>query len=142
MPADEFEHFLKAQAPVYDQVVAELSAGEKRSHWMWFIFPQFAGLGHSHMAQRFALHSLEQARRYAQHRELGHRLRQCTRLVIAIQDRNVSEIFWSPDNLKFHSCMTLFHLALPEEPLFQSALEKYFDGAKDAGTVVLLKKGE
>lgn len=142
MPSDEFEHFLKAQAPVYDQVVKELSAAEKETHWMWFIFPQLAGLGHSSMAQRFALHSLEEARHYAQHPELGQRLRQCTRLVIEIQNRELLQIFGYPNDLKFHSCMTLFHLAVPDESLFQLALEKYFDGEKDAGTVRLLGMGE
>lgn len=142
MVSDEFDHFLKAQAPVYDQVVKELSDGRKQTHWMWFIFPQLAGLGHSSMARQFALRSSQEAQRYGQHPELGQRLRQCTKLVVNTQDRTVSEIFGDPDDLKFHSCMTLFNLAMPNEPLFQLALEKYFDGEKDTGTVGLLKKEE
>jgi uncharacterized protein (DUF1810 family) len=137
---DEFEHFVRAQAPVYEAVVAELQAGEKQTHWMWFIFPQLEGLGHSHMAQRFALHSLDEARRYAQHPQLGERLRHCTRLVVQIEERSVSEIFGYPDDLKFHSCMTLFHLAIPDDPLFKLALDKYFDGKKGAKTMELLKE--
>lgn len=138
MPQAEFEHFLAAQGPVYGDVIAELSAGKKQSHWMWFIFPQLVGLGHSHMAQRFALHSLDEARRYAQHPQLGERLRQCTKLVVQTENRNISGIFGYPDDRKFHSSMTLFHLAVPEEPLFKLALDKYFDGENDARTVALL----
>jgi uncharacterized protein (DUF1810 family) len=139
MPDAEFAHFLEAQAPVYDQVMAELSRGEKRSHWMWFIFPQVRGLGRSFMAQRFALQSLDQARRYASHPVLGRRLRECTRLVLAVQDRCVSDIFGYPDDLKFHSSMTLFALAAPEEPLFHSALAKFFKGLQDLKTVEILR---
>jgi len=138
MNNDEFAHFIEAQQPVFDQVTRELESGEKRSHWMWFIFPQMVGLGHSHMAQRYALHSLAEARRYAQHAVLGERLRRCTRLVCEVQNRDLSEIFGYPDDLKFHSSMTLFALAIPEEPMFQSALEKYFAGRKDAKTIELL----
>jgi uncharacterized protein (DUF1810 family) len=140
MADDEFEHFLAAQNPVHDQVRAELSEGEKRSHWMWFVFPQIAGLGHSPMARRFALHSLPQARRFAAHPVLGRRLRDCTRLVLQVQGRQISDIFGFPDDLKFHSSMTLFALAVPEEPLFESALAKYFGGRRDAGTLGILGK--
>lgn len=140
MSASEFEHFLAAQASVYDNVLAELQAGEKQTHWMWFIFPQLEGLGHSYMAQRFALHSLDEARRYAQHPQLGRRLRQCAKLVVQTEGRNVSEIFGYPDDLKFHSCMTLFALAVPDEPLFPQALDKYFQGQKDARTVEFLNR--
>jgi uncharacterized protein (DUF1810 family) len=142
MPQDEFDHFLKAQAPVYNAVVRELSSGRKKTHWMWFIFPQLSGLGYSSMAQRFALRSLEEARRYAQHPELGQRLRQCTTLVVQIQDRDISDIFGYPDHLKFHSCMTLFDLAVPDEPVFQLALGKFFDGERDGRTVELLGTGK
>lgn len=136
---DEFKHFLDAQEPVYDRVVEELTQGEKRSHWMWFIFPQLAGLGHSQMAQRFAIQSLNQAQRYAQHPELGQSLRQCTQLVIE-QDRQVSEIFGYPDDLKFHSSMTLFTLAVPDDPIFKLALKKHFTGKSDLKTIELLKR--
>jgi uncharacterized protein (DUF1810 family) len=136
---DEFEHFLKTQAPVYNRVVQELSTGQKRTHWMWFIFPQLQGLGQSPMARMYAIQSLEQARRYAQHPELGLRLRHCTRLVTQIQGRSISEIFDFPDDLKFHSSITLFALAVPEDPVFKLALEKYFGGQKDEKTVSLLQ---
>lgn len=138
MNVNEFTHFLEAQEPVLDQVTRELAAGEKRSHWMWFIFPQIAGLGHSHMAQRYALHSLEEAQRYAGHAILGERLRRCTRLVCEVKNRDLPDIFGYPDDLKFHSSMTLFALAVPEEALFSSALEKYFGGRKDAKTMQIL----
>jgi uncharacterized protein (DUF1810 family) len=138
MSTDEFIHFLEAQESVFDQVTRELAAGEKRSHWMWFVFPQMAGLGHSSMARLYALHSLDQAGRYASHPVLGERLRRCTRLVCEVQNRRVMEIFGHPDDLKFHSCMTLFALAAPGEPLFTTALEKYFAGRKDAMTMEIL----
>jgi uncharacterized protein (DUF1810 family) len=138
MSQNEFEHFLTAQSPVYNGVIAELRAGKKQTHWMWFIFPQLEGLGHSHMARRFALHSLEEARRYLGHPQLGERLRQCSRLVVHTEGRGVSDIFGFPDDRKFHSCMTLFNLAVPDEPLFRQALEKYFGGAGDFRTAELL----
>jgi uncharacterized protein (DUF1810 family) len=136
--SNEFAHFLEAQQPVFDQVVRELAAGEKRSHWMWFIFPQVLGLGRSYMAQRYAIHSLDEARRYAVHPVLGERLRCCTRLVLEAQNRSVSDIFGYPDDLKFHSSMTLFALAVPDEPLFGLVLEKYFACSKDAKTLEIL----
>ncbi|HZI31094.1 MAG TPA: DUF1810 domain-containing protein [Candidatus Binatia bacterium] len=138
MAVDEFQHFIEAQEPVYDRVVQELVDGEKRSHWMWFIFPQVIGLGHSFMAQRFALHSLKQAERYAGHPVLGKRLRECARLVLNLENRSVPEIFGHPDDLKFHSSMTLFTLALPQETLFDSVLAKYFAGQRDLKTVEIL----
>jgi uncharacterized protein (DUF1810 family) len=137
-----FEHFIDAQDLVYEKVVAELSHGKKRTHWMWFIFPQLPGLGRSGMAQRYALHSLDEARHYAGHEVLGERLRRCTRLVNDVQDRGISEIFEHPDYLKFHSSMTLFTLAVPEEKLFETALTKYFESKEDLATVDLLQKEE
>jgi uncharacterized protein (DUF1810 family) len=138
MTNDEFAHFLEAQESVFGQAAAELARGEKRSHWMWFIFPQLIGLGHSQMAQRYALHSLDETRRYAAHPLLGERLRRCTRLVCALQNRPASNIFGYPDDLKFHSSMTLFVLALPDDLLFKAALDKYFEGLKDAKTLKIL----
>jgi uncharacterized protein (DUF1810 family) len=139
---NELDHFLAAQDPVFDQVVAELRQGEKRSPWMWFIFPQVQGLGRSPMARKYALHSLEQARRYAAHPILGNRLRRCTRLVWDRQNREISAIFGSPDDLKFQSSMTLFALAAPGELLFTFTLEKYFNGHKDKKTIEILgRKG-
>jgi uncharacterized protein (DUF1810 family) len=142
MSDDEFAHFLEAQEPVFDQVTRELAAGAKRSHWMWFIFPQVLGLGQSHMARRYAIHSLDEARRYVAHPILGKRLHRCTQLVYEIQNPDISGIFSYPDDLKFHSSMTLFALAVPAEPLFVSALEKYFAGRKDFKTVELLGLNE
>lgn len=136
--SSEFEHFLEAQNGVYDQVVEELTRGQKRSHWMWFIFPQVRGLGRSAMAQRFAIHCLDQARRYAHHILLGQRLRQCTRLVLDVQGREISDILGCPDDLKFRSSITLFEIAAPEEPLFHSALKKYFAGQRDLRTLETL----
>jgi uncharacterized protein (DUF1810 family) len=138
MARDEFEHFLETQNPVYQQVISELSQGKKRSHWMWFIFPQLEGLGYSSMAWKFAIHSLEQARRYTDHAVLGERLRECTRLVARVEHSDITEIFGFPDNLKFHSCMTLFALAAPEEKLFDSALAKFFHGERDAKILAAL----
>lgn len=139
MARDEFSHFLQAQDPVYNHVLQELSTGQKQSHCMWFIFPQLRGLGRSEMAERFAIQTLEEAARYAADPVLGQRLRQCTQLVIQIQDRTISEIFGFPDDLKFHSSMTLFALAVPGELLFQATLKKYFDGKLDGKTDRLLK---
>jgi uncharacterized protein (DUF1810 family) len=139
MANDEFKHFLQAQEHIYDQVIQELSVGEKQSHWMWFIFPQLLGLGRSEMAQRFALQSLDQAVRYAADPVLGQRLRQCARLVAETQGRGISEIFGFPDDLKFHSSMTLFASAVPDDPIFRLALEKYFDGEMDVKTLAILE---
>jgi uncharacterized protein (DUF1810 family) len=134
----DLARFLQAQAPVYPQVLAELRAGQKRSHWMWFIFPQLAGLGHSAMAQRYAIASLDEARAFLAQPLLGDRLRECSRLVLAIQDRSVHDIFGPPDDLKFHSSMTLFSRAEPAEPVFGQCLLKYFAGEGDRQTLALL----
>ena len=132
------ERFVQAQAPVYPQVQAELRAGRKRSHWMWFVFPQLAGLGHSAMARRYAIGSLAEAQAYAAHPLLGPRLRECSALVLAAPQNDVHRIFAAPDDLKFHSCMTLFAHAVPHEPVFAHCLRKYFGGAGDARTLALL----
>jgi uncharacterized protein (DUF1810 family) len=133
-----FEHFVEAQAPVYDAVVAELGSGRKRSHWMWFVFPQLAGLGSSPMAQRFALASLEEARAYLAHDVLGPRLVGCTRLVLAVEGCTAHEIFGSPDDRKFGSSMTLFARAAPAETVFRQAIDRYYGGIEDARTLTLL----
>ena len=116
------------------QVLAEMTAGRKRTHWMWFVFPQLAGLGHSAMARRYALGSLDEARAYLAHPVLGLRLVQCAGLVNGVEGRTVNEIFGSPDDLKFHSCMTLFALAQPGEGVFRRALDAYFGGTMDPVT--------
>ncbi|HEU4851921.1 MAG TPA: DUF1810 domain-containing protein [Telluria sp.] len=133
----DLEPFVAAQQPVYATVLRELRAGRKRTHWMWFVFPQIAGLGRSPTAQFYALASLDEARAYAAHPVLGARLRECAQAVLAVDDESVDDIFGSPDNLKFHSSMTLFALAEPGEPVFQACLDKYFGGARDPATVAL-----
>ncbi|KAA2214224.1 DUF1810 domain-containing protein [Teichococcus oryzae] len=133
--------FVQAQDPVLPQVRRELAAGDKRSHWMWFVFPQIAGLGHSAMARRYAIASLAEARAYLEHPVLGPRLLECTELVNAVPGRTAHAIFGSPDDMKFHSSMTLFHRARPEEPAFAEALRRYFGGAEDAATLERLAGG-
>ena len=118
--------FLDAQQSVYDTVVAELRAGRKRSHWMWFIFPQIAGLGRSATARRYAISSRDEAIAYLAHPVLGRRLRECSTLVAEIERRSITEIFGYPDDLKFHSSMTLFAQAGPEEAIFAACLQQYF----------------
>jgi uncharacterized protein (DUF1810 family) len=129
------ERFVAAQDPVWPSVVAELRAGRKQSHWMWFVFPQIRGLGRSPMAQMYAIASLDEAKAYLQHPILGARLRECVRLVNGVEGRNSTEIFGPPDDMKFHSSMTLFALADPEEPLFADALRKYCGGDYDRATM-------
>jgi uncharacterized protein (DUF1810 family) len=129
------QRFVDAHAPVIDQVRAELAQGRKRGHWMWFIFPQIAGLGFSAMAQRYAITSLNAAQAYLRHPVLGPRLKDCTRLVLAVDGRTATEILGSPDDMKFRSSMTLFGRASPERPIFAEALRKYFDGKADPETL-------
>lgn len=136
----DLERFVAAQDGIFQQVVNELSAGRKRSHWMWFIFPQLAGLGYSAMAQHYAIGGLAEARAYLAHPVLGPRLRQCGTLVLAVQGATVHGIFGSPDNMKFHSSMTLFAQASPDEALFRDCLDKYFGGVPDQATLDLLHK--
>jgi uncharacterized protein (DUF1810 family) len=128
------QRFVDAQAAVFEQVCAELREGCKRSHWMWFIFPQIKGLGSSPMATRFAISSLAEARAYLDHAVLGPRLRECCQIVLAVPGRSVGEIFGYPDDLKFHSSMTLFAQAAVENRVFLDALEKYFGGKLDPAT--------
>jgi uncharacterized protein (DUF1810 family) len=137
MSGDPFHlgRFVEAQDGVYERVCEELKGGEKRSHWMWFIFPQIGGLGRSPMAERFAIGSLEEARAYLAHAVLGGRLRECAGLVNALEGRSASEIFGFPDDLKFHSSMTLFARAGGGEAVFEAALKKYFGGKEDGATV-------
>ncbi len=137
MSADRYdlERFVDAQREIYEQVLAELRHGRKRSHWMWFVFPQIKGLGNSAMAQRYAISSLDEARAYAAHPVLGDRLLECTRLVIAAHARSLEEILGYPDNLKFHSSMTLFAHAAAQAEVFEGALRKYFRSEYDQLTM-------
>jgi uncharacterized protein (DUF1810 family) len=134
----DLQRFLDAQAPVIGQVLDELRAGRKRSHWMWFIFPQLAGLGRSPTAMFYALPDLAAARAYLAHPVLGPRLRTCTGIVNAVAGRTAHDIFDTPDDLKFRSSMTLFAAAGPADAVFRDALVRYFDGAADARTLALL----
>jgi len=129
------ERFVDAQIGVYDTALAELRAGHKRTHWMWFIFPQIEGLGHSAMAQRYAIRSADEAAAYLAHPVLGPRLRACAAAVASHHDRGVDEIFGHPDNLKFHSSMTLFADIAPDEAIFQTCLDQFFDGRPDPATL-------
>jgi len=137
-----FDRFVAAQDFVIERVRCELRNGRKHTHWMWFVFPQLLGLGQSFRSQRYALASLEEAAAYLRHPVLGPRLIECSDLVNRVEGRSITEIFGSPDDMKFHSCMTLFSLVEGADPVFQSALEKYFDGAPDRLTTDGLGKAE
>ena len=137
----DLKRYVEAQDPLFARVCAELAAGCKESHWMWFIFPQLLGLGSSPAARRYAIASVEEARAYLAHPVLGARLRECTRLVNRIEGRTIEEIFGYPDHLKFRSCMTLFACAAGEAgdgPLFREALRRHFADAGDPLTRKLL----
>ncbi|NDW07559.1 DUF1810 domain-containing protein [Jiella pacifica] len=127
--------FVEAQSPVYGRALAELQAGQKQSHWMWFVFPQIAGLGSSPMAQRYAIASLDEAKDYLAHPMLGRRLVECTEAVLGHPGKSVHAIFGSPDDMKFHSSMTLFHRADPSDETFGRALDVFFDGKEDEATL-------
>lgn len=132
------QRFIIAQQSVIENVLAELQAGRKQSHWMWFIFPQVKGLGHSDMARKFAISSLEEAAAYLQHSILGKRLRECSRLVAAIEGRTIEQIFGYPDDMKFQSSMTLFSEATEDNEIFLQCLRKYFAGKIDSHTFAQL----
>lgn len=131
----DLKRFVDAQRPVYDDVVAELRAGRKRSHWMWFVFPQLRGLGGSAMAARFGIASLDEAGAYLRHELLGPRLHECARLVSAVQGRSIGQIFGSPDDLKLRSSMTLFARATEDNADFVAVLDKYYGGRYDELTL-------
>jgi uncharacterized protein (DUF1810 family) len=140
--AFELRRFVDAQQPVYAQAVRELADGRKASHWMWFVFPQLRGLGHSPMAHRYGIASLAEARAYLAHPLLGPRLQECVRLALCIEGRPIAEILGPPDDLKFRSCLTLFEAAAPDPGIFTEALRKYFDGVRDDHTLQLLRQTE
>jgi len=131
----DLQRFVDAQEPVYPTVLDELRVGRKRSHWIWFIFPQVAGLGSSQTAARYAISSLDEARAYLGHELLGPRLRECTQLVNAIHGRSIGEIFGSPDDLKVRSSMTLFAHATDDNHDFVHLLDRYYGGEEDPLTV-------
>ncbi len=130
----DLQRFVDAQNPVFEQVRAELGAGHKRGHWIWFIFPQLRGLGHSHMATRFAISSRDEAEAYLNHPILGPRLRECTRLVLLVEGRSINHIFGYPDDLKFRSSMTLF-ASTSDNQIFKDALQKCCAGEPDLLTL-------
>jgi uncharacterized protein (DUF1810 family) len=135
----DLQRFVAAQARNYADAITELRRGRKTSHWMWYVFPQIAGLGSSAMAQTYAIGSLDEARAYLAHPVLGPRLRECVAAVQAVEGRSAHVIFGSPDDMKLRSSLTLFTAAAPEEPLFRNALVKYFAGAPDPRTLEKLE---
>jgi uncharacterized protein (DUF1810 family) len=138
-PPDPFDlqRFVEAQDGAYERALAELRSGSKQSHWIWFVFPQIAGLGSSAMNARFSIASLEEAVAYLEHPLLGPRLIECVDAVIALEARSARQVF-GPDDVKFRSCLTLFHRAAPEEHRFTDALAKYFNGELDDATLLRL----
>lgn len=136
-PDDPFDlnRFVRAQAPIYSAALAELKSGRKRSHWMWFVFPQIDGLGFSETTRRYSIKSLAEAREYLAHPVLGARLRECTQALLKIEGRTALGVFGWPDNMKLQSSMTLFAAADPAAPEFSAVLARYFEGKHDARTV-------
>lgn len=137
MPSDPFDlaRFVDAQQPVYDTVLRELRAGRKRSHWMWFVFPQLRGLGSSPTAVRFGISSIDEARAYLAHDLLGARLRECAALVAAVEGRSARDVFGWPDDLKLRSSMTLFSRAAGGQSVFDAVLDKFYGGEEDPATL-------
>jgi uncharacterized protein (DUF1810 family) len=130
----DLDRFVSAQAPTYAAALGELRNGRKTGHWMWFIFPQVAGLGRSELSRTYAIASLDEARAYLDHPMLGDRLRECAAALLAIEGRTAVDILSEIDAVKLRSSMTLFHRAAPEEPLFKDVLDRYFDGVPDPAT--------
>jgi uncharacterized protein (DUF1810 family) len=137
--AYNLQRFIDAQTSVYDEVLQELGQGQKSSHWIWFIFPQIHGLGHSYMSRKFAVSSLQEAEAYILHPILGPRLRECTRLVLDVEGKTIQQILGPPDDLKFRSSITLFARATAENKIFEDALQKYFEGIGDNQTIEMLR---
>jgi uncharacterized protein (DUF1810 family) len=135
---EDLERFVVAQERVYDAVVAELRRGRKSGHWMWFIFPQIAGLGRTDVSRFFAIASLDEARAYLAHPVLGARLRECCEAILATSGRTAEEILGPTDAMKLRSSITLFHRAAPDEPIFGQVLDRFFGGTADAATDALL----
>ena len=135
----DLDRFLYAQGPVYERVRLELRRGHKQSHWIWFVFPQLAGLGASPMSEKYAIASLDEAKAYLDHPVLGARLRECVDLVNGIEGRSIDDIFGHPDNLKFRSSLTLFAHAAADNQIFTDALHKYYGGVFDPMTLEQLK---
>ena len=131
----DLKRFVEAQKGSYDEALAELRAGRKQSHWMWYVFPQFAGLGQSSMSSRYSIKSADEARAYLDHRILGPRLLECAEAVLAIENKSASDIFGSPDDVKLRSSATLFAHVSPRGSVFERILEKYFNNTPDPRTL-------
>ena len=136
----DVQRFVDAQTSVFDHAFLELKNGRKRSHWMWFIFPQLEGLGHSDMARRYGISGIQEALAYAQHPELGPRLEQCSRALLQWPGRSATDILGSPDDLKLKSSMTLFAIAAPDSPVFQEVIDVFFAGQPDTATLSRLRR--
>ena len=138
--ADPFDldRFVEAQDPVFDRVVAELRAGEKATHWMWFVFPQLRGLGHSAMAMRYGIAGTAEGTAYLAHPILGARLEEVTQLVLDVHEKRIEQVFPHPDDLKFYSCMTLFAGIAPAGSVFEQALGRFYGGVGDPATLARL----
>ena len=140
--SDDLERFVEAQDPVYDGVCVELREGEKRTHWMWFVFPILTGLANSPNARTYAISSVEEARAYMAHPVLGERLRKCVKLVVDVDGKTAREILGEPDDWKLWQCLTLFAVAVPGEAMFAKGLERFFDGRQAGHTLERLKELE
>ena len=139
-PADPYslDRFIEAQEDAYERALSEIRSGRKRSHWMWYIFPQYDGLGSSATSKRYAIRSLAEAEAYLRHLVLGQRLLECAEAALAVEGRSASEVFGSPDDMKLRSCATLFAYVSPSGSVFERLLDKYFLGERDDKTVHLL----
>jgi uncharacterized protein (DUF1810 family) len=135
----DLHRFTNAQERIYNSVIAELKSGQKRSHWMWYIFPQIEGLGHSSTSKYYAIKSMEEARQYYTHPVLGRRLLECAEVLLGVEERSISEIFGYPDDLKLKSSMTLFASVADTNSVFVRVLDRYFHGERDAMTLRLLE---
>ena len=138
----DLERFVDAQRISYDDAFHEVASGKKKTHWMWYIFPQIKGLGVTSISQKYAIKDLAEARAFYEHPYLGKNLRDITAVLLTLQTDDAYGIFGSPDHLKLRSCMTLFSVAVPEEPLFLQVLDKYYGGRKDEKTLEILKNKE
>jgi len=136
----DLNRFVQAQEGVYDRALAELRRGQKRTHWMWYVFPQFDGLGYSSMSTRYAIKSIGEAEAYLSHPMLGPRLQACAEAVLSVEGRSARDILGSPDDMKLKSCATLFTQVSPPSSVFERVLEKYYQGEQDSKTLELLRK--
>jgi uncharacterized protein (DUF1810 family) len=136
----DLNRFVEAQENDYEVALSEIKAGEKRTHWMWYIFPQIDGLAYSSTSKKYSIKSIEEAQAYLNHSVLGIRLLECAKAVVEVEGRSIAEIFGSPDDLKLRSCATLFVSVSPSETVFEQILQKYYHGVRDAKTLHLLEK--